>query len=370
MQRRIADRRGIGVGAAFQQQRRHAGVPAVRRDHQRAGTVRRGIVRVGPRGEQQPCRRRVARSRREQQRRAAAARDGVVQLLAAGALRDLAGHGLGIGARARPHVGAPGQQRPHGIGMASRGGPHQRRLLMRRLAGVRAGAGLEQRLHASRLAGAGAGHQGGFAARQRRVRIGSRTEQARNHRAAAIGAREEERRGPGVIGRAGPRAGGQQQVDGWCVVEVHGPMQRRRAVALRWLTSAPWRTRARTRARSCARTASISGTSPGAASVEAPSKSAAPTQAAAQRKSCLCIEHLACSACCLCLLPSAFCLQLNPDSTLSSSRPVLSPMRSSRTPSVSSSVRWRLASGVSLGYRMCRPPFRWPDAPPARSSGM
>ena len=42
--------------------------------------------------------------------------------------------------------------------------------------------------------------------------------------------------------------------------------------------------------------------------------------------------------------------------------PLLSAKESSRTPTLSSSVRCRFASGVGSAYRMCRPPFSLPAA--------
>src|ERR1041384_2539985 len=49
--------------------------------------------------------------------------------------------------------------------------------------------------------------------------------------------------------------------------------------------------------------------------------------------------------------------------------PWLSAKWSICTPTFSSSVRCRLASGVGLSYRMCRPPFILPAPPPATRIG-
>src|SRR5580765_6660188 len=53
----------------------------------------------------------------------------------------------------------------------------------------------------------------------------------------------------------------------------------------------------------------------------------------------------------------------------SSILPLLSANESRWTPTLSSSVRWRLASGLGLSYLMWRPPFIPPAAPPATRIG-
>jgi hypothetical protein len=49
--------------------------------------------------------------------------------------------------------------------------------------------------------------------------------------------------------------------------------------------------------------------------------------------------------------------------------PVLSPIFSGRTPTRSSSARYRLVIGVPDGYTMCRPGLRLPSPRPASSTG-
>src|SRR5262245_16417637 len=53
----------------------------------------------------------------------------------------------------------------------------------------------------------------------------------------------------------------------------------------------------------------------------------------------------------------------------SARRPVLSPMCSSSTPTLSSRLRPRFMSGVSSGYLRWRLPFKRPEPPPTRNTG-
>ena len=80
-------------------------IAAVRREHERAHTIRLCVVRVGAGLQQQPRGLDVADPRRKQQRRGAAAQHRVIQLLASRALRLLADDGLRIGQGARANIG-------------------------------------------------------------------------------------------------------------------------------------------------------------------------------------------------------------------------------------------------------------------------
>ena len=117
--------------------------------------------------------------------------------------------------------------------MALGGGPHQRRLIVRRFAGIDACAMDEQRFHRLGLAGPRARHQHRFAAQRRGVRVGARGEQPLDHRRAPVGAGEMKRCGAFVVRDVRARACAKQQVGDRHVVHMRRPMQGRRPIALR-----------------------------------------------------------------------------------------------------------------------------------------
>ena len=102
---------------------------------------------------------------------------------------------------------------------------------MRALPCVDVGAAADERGHRPRVAGARAGHQHGLAVQQRRVRVGAGVEQPLDHRRAAVGAGQMQRRRAAIVGGARARAGADQQIGDREIVAVRRPVQCGRAVA-------------------------------------------------------------------------------------------------------------------------------------------
>ena len=146
MQRRIPGGIGVGIGALFQQPRRDGRLVAVRRDDQRAGADRSGIVHVGARRQQERGGFDIPLLRGEEQRRETAlleldAEPLLLLRIVSGPV-SIAGHETQPrpDRRAGLDIGAGVDQQAHDVGVTLRGGPHQRRLAARALAGVDVGA--------------------------------------------------------------------------------------------------------------------------------------------------------------------------------------------------------------------------------------
>ena len=233
MERREANRRGIRVGAALQQRRGSRAMTAVRGQHQRACAVGQQIVHVGARFHQQPGRLGVAGASRKQQRRAAAFRHRIVELFPAGPLRHFTRDRLVVHARTGPHVGSALDKRDDDVRVSLGCRPHQRRLVVRALLRVDVCSLCQQRLHGFRRSGTRTVHEHRLAAQERRVRIRVRRQQLLDHGRAAVRAGQVERRDPDVVRDIHVRAGLNQQLRCIQIVQVHGPVECRRAITLR-----------------------------------------------------------------------------------------------------------------------------------------
>jgi hypothetical protein len=141
--------------------------------------------------------------------------------------------GREAGAFALGQVGAAGHQRADDCGVAVGGPPHQRRLIARALLGVRVGPVLEQRRHRVDLAGARRRHQRRLAVGVGSVRIGARRQEQLDQRRVAGAAGEEQRRDAVAVGCVGVRLRADERRCGVDVVEIRGPVQRRRPVRRR-----------------------------------------------------------------------------------------------------------------------------------------
>ena len=87
-----------------------------------------------------------------------------------------------------------------------------------------------QRFHGCDVAGAGRRHERGVAFRHLRVGVGARLQQPLHHRRAAVDAGEPQRRCAVSVGGPYVRARLDQQIGSRKIVEMRGPVKRRRPV--------------------------------------------------------------------------------------------------------------------------------------------
>ena len=219
-----------GVGAPLQQELGEPALVAEAGQHQRGLAVRRPIVDVGARVEQEPRVLDAAVAGREEQRRRAALglQHGLLEGVPHAAVHR---QEVTVGSRARRRRRRASSTRT-ASGFVLGGRPHQRRLPVRLLAGVDVGAVVDER--GQRIGGAGprARHQRGLAHRGGRVRVGPRVEELPDHRRAPVRAGEVEGRHAVVVGGVRVGAGPEQGLDHRGVVAQDRPVQRRRPVAL------------------------------------------------------------------------------------------------------------------------------------------
>jgi len=132
--------------------------------------------------------------------------------------------------RRRVEIGTGVNQRPRDVRMVVRYGPHQRGVLRvgRRRVDVRAMC--QQRLHDRKTAGVGGNHQRRQPARLRRIAVRPRPQQLLDHGQVGVLAGLGEWRHPVVVGRVHLRAGCEQQIECFAVIEMRRPEQRCGAV--------------------------------------------------------------------------------------------------------------------------------------------
>ena len=182
-------------------------MPALGGDQQGGAPVATHFVHVDAGIEQQSGRRHVTLLRGEQQWRETA---------------------VGTG----PRIGAGGKECGGRVHMLLRNRPHQCRLPAHRLPAVHPRTVGKEALDGVRAARARTGHEGRDAARKGVVGIRAVGEEHFHQRAAAVGARERERRNPQFVGRVHVGAGRNQHLRHLQVVAVRRPVKRRGAVRL------------------------------------------------------------------------------------------------------------------------------------------
>ena len=205
MQHRAARVRDVRVRAVLEQHRRQLVVRVDHRHAERAGTVRRRLVHVGVRGEQRARRVDVPFADGEQQRGEAAL-------------------------RSQGNVGASAREQLHRRRVPFGRRPHQRGLSPPRFLGVDVDVVGDDGGERVRNADPRRNHQRSLALRRRAVRIGAGRDQQLDHRGVGVGGGDQERRDAVAVRRRRRRAGLEQQIGGFEVVQVHRVVQRRRAV--------------------------------------------------------------------------------------------------------------------------------------------
>ena len=181
--------------------------------------------------QQQPHHRGIAVSNREQQRRHSAVwrRQGALPDDPVSGRRGGSGRHV-LSRRDRDvgmsiDVGAARQKQFHYVGVIFEHRPHERGLPMHVVLGVDLRSPIEQQCDRIHLAGAGRGHESGFAARIGAVRIHAGVQQLTDHGRAAVGGREGDGRDAVAVGGLHIRAGFDQRVNRLEIVVANRPMQ-------------------------------------------------------------------------------------------------------------------------------------------------
>ncbi len=137
------------------------------------------------------------------------------------------------GVERRPEIGPGLDELLDHLDVTICGRPHQRRLPAPAFLRVHVSAPSDERADSRRLAGTRGGHQHGFSAGERRVRIAAGIEQALDHGGVAVHACERKRRHSIAVRRLHAGAGRDQPTRHLEIVVIGSPVQRGRPICLR-----------------------------------------------------------------------------------------------------------------------------------------